>query len=307
MPGRTLIVLNTRSGHLSARQKLDELSRALAHHRLTPDIRTLDAGSQVAAAVTDGARQGYETIVVGGGDGTLSAAASALAGTDRRMGVLPLGTFNYFARNLGIPGDIAAATGVLAQGRDKWLDLGEVNGRTFLNNASLGVYARVLERREDLYRRWGRSRIAAHVSVLLSLARARAPLSLHVTVDGATESRRTPMIFIANNPFQLNRFRLAGTECLKQGCLAIYIAPACGPAALLRLATRLALGRLRPERDFELLCGTDILVETKRSPRHVVRDGERDLMPSPYRFRICRRALRVIAPCADPSCADTGG
>jgi diacylglycerol kinase family enzyme len=207
-----------------------------------------------------------------------------------------LGTFNYFARSLGIPSAIEEAIAVLAQAHVRPVSVGEVNGRIFLNNASLGIYARVLRERERLYGSWGRSRFAAHLSVLSALARPRAPLFLRVTVDGATRRRRTPMVFVANDPFQLAEFGLAGAECLAQERLALYVAPDCGRAALLALAMRLAFGRLRPERDFELLCGADIVVETKRRRRHVVRDGERERLSGPYRFRRRRDALRVLAP-----------
>ncbi|MFL5286040.1 MAG: diacylglycerol/lipid kinase family protein [Rhodopila sp.] len=133
----------------------------LAQHGLNAEIWPLNGGAQVADAVAQGVRQGYGTIVVGGGDGTLSAGAACLAGSDCPMDVLPMGTFNYFARSLGIPADIKAAVNVLAHGQERGMSLGDVNGQIFLNNASLGVYARILERRENFYQRWGRSRAAA--------------------------------------------------------------------------------------------------------------------------------------------------
>ncbi|HJU15701.1 MAG TPA: diacylglycerol kinase family protein [Stellaceae bacterium] len=296
MDGRILVVMNARSGRLSLRQKMTELRDALSRHGLGPEIRIVRRGGQIAEAVADGVRAGFDTIVVGGGDGTLCAAVAHLADTGRRLGVLPLGTFNYFARSLGIPPTIAGAVAVLAQGHEQCVSIGEVNGKVFLNNASLGIYARVLEQRERLYGSWGRSRLAAHLSVLLGLARARAPLLLRVTVDGATRRRRTPMVFVANNSFQLAEFGLAGAECLEQGRLALYVAPDCGRLALLALASRLVLGRLRAARDFELFCGAEIVVETNRPRRHVVRDGERERLPGPYRFRRRRDALRVLTP-----------
>lgn len=296
MDGRMLVVVNARSGRLSLRQKMAALDAAFARCGQGPEIRVVRRGGLVAAAVAEGVRAGFGTIAVGGGDGTLCAAAAPLVGTDRRMGVLPLGTFNYFARNLGIPPAIGASVAVLAEGRERRVSVGKVNGRIFLNNASLGVYARVLEQRERLYGHLGRSRIAAHLSVLFALARARAPLFLRVTVDGATRRRRTPMVFLANNPFQLTEFGLAGGQCLEEGRLAVYVAPDCRRLALLALAARLAFGRLRPQRDFELLCGAEVMVETNRPRRHVVRDGERERLPGPYRFQRRREALRVVAP-----------
>ncbi len=299
MSGRMLVVVNARSGRLPPDQKKRELSDALARHELDAEIRMVPGGRGVAAAVADGVRDGFGTVVVGGGDGTLSAGAAHLADTDQRMGVLPLGTFNYFARGLGIPTDIEGAVGVLAQGHERRVSMGEVNGRAFINNASLGVYGRILEQREVLYSRWGRSQIAAHVSVLLSLVRPRAPLALRVTVDGTTQRWRSPMVFVANNAFQLTAFRLAGAECLERGHLALYVAPECGRLALLTLAAGLALGRLRPARDFQLLCGEEVVVETRHRHRLVVRDGERERLAGPYRFRLRRDVLRVLAPPPD--------
>jgi diacylglycerol kinase family enzyme len=297
MNGRMLVVVNARSGRLAPGQKITALQAAFSRHGPSPEIRVVRRAGLIAEAVADGVRAGFGTIAVGGGDGTLCAAAAPLAGTDRRMGVLPFGTFNHFARSLGIPPAIGEAVAVLVQGHERRVSVVEVNGRIFLNNASLGIYARVLEQRERLYGSWGRSRLAAHLSVLLSLAHARTPLSLRATVDGVTRRRRTPMVFLANNSFQLAEFGLAGAECLERERLALYVAPDCGRLALLALATRLALGRLRPERDFELFCGEEVTVETSRPRRHVMRDGERERLFAPYRFRRRRDALRVLAPC----------
>ena len=296
MSGRMLVVVNARSGRLHPDQKRQELSDALSRHGLNAEIRMVRGGPHVSNAVADGLRQGFKTITVGGGDGTLSAAAARLSGSGRCMGILPMGTFNYFARSLGIPTDLEKAVGVLAQGNTQRVRMGEVNGKAFLNNASLGVYGRILEQREVLYQRWGRSQIAAHLSVLLSLVRPRAPLTLRVTVDGTTHRAQSPMVFVANNAFQLTEFKLAGAECLRRGQLVLYVAPECGRLALLTLAVGLALGRLRPARDFQMLCGTDVLVETRRRHRLVVRDGERERLVGPYRFRLHQDVLHVLAP-----------
>lgn len=296
MGSRTLVVVNARSGRRGSRQKLSEIRAALCRHGLEAELRVAPSGARIADAVADGVRAGFDTIVVGGGDGTLCAAAAHLADRRQRLGVLPLGTFNYFARSLGIPPTIDEAVAILVQGHERRVGIGEVNGRVFLNNASLGVYARVLEQRERLYGRWGRSRLAAHLSVLLPVARFRRPLFLRVAVDGAVRRRRSPMVFVASNSFQLGEFGLTGAECLEQERLALYVAPDCGRLALLGLAARLMLGLLRPSRDFELLCGAEILVETERRYRHVVRDGERERLPGPYHFRRRSGALRVLAP-----------
>jgi len=291
-----LVLVNARSGRLPPERKAAVLRDAFERHGLRPELRLLRHASMLPDAIAAGLRDGAETIVVGGGDGTLSAAAGCLADTGRRMGVLPMGTFNYFARGLGIPADTASAVALLAHGQERRIAIGEVNGKVFLNNASLGVYSRILEQRELLYRRWGRSQLLAHLSVVLSLLRLRSSLSIQVTVDRTVVRRCTPMVFVANNAFQLAEFGLAGAECLERGHFALYVAPDCGRLALLGLAARLLAGRLRPARHFELLSGREVVVETRRRTRHLVRDGERSRVPGPYHFRLRPGALRVIAP-----------
>jgi diacylglycerol kinase family enzyme len=171
-----------------------------------------------------------------------------------------------------------------------------VNGRVFLNNASLGVYAAILHRREHLYRRWGRGRLAHYWSVIAGLARFRSPLRLKVTVDGEVRRRKTPLVLVANSAYQLEVLGLPGAECIRSGSFALMVAPDCSRLELVLFALRLALGGVRPARDFELFCGSDILVEDRLKRRLVARDGERELMNGPFRFRIRREALEVIVP-----------
>ena len=91
-----------------------------------------------------------DAIVVAGGDGTVNAAAGAAAGTDLLLGVLPMGTFNHFAKDLGLPTDLPGAAAALAQGDERQVDVGEVNGRVFVNNSALGVYPEMVAVRDRL-------------------------------------------------------------------------------------------------------------------------------------------------------------
>jgi diacylglycerol kinase family enzyme len=291
------VIINAGSGKRRGGALADELRGLFA--QLFPGRTVLCVarrGAEIGPEAERAVREGFRTVVAGGGDGTINAVASRLLDTECRLGILPLGTFNYVARRLGIPVALEDAVRVLTEGHEQAIDVGEVNGHLFLNNASLGAYAAILGRREEIYRRWGRSRIAAHWSVLAALAESRASLALKVTIDGEVRRFRTPMAFVANNAYQLERLGLAGGKCIAARKLALYVAPDCGRAELLRMAVRLALRRLRPERDFELLCGSDILVETWRRHRTVTRDGERMRMAGPFRFRLRRDTLRALVP-----------
>lgn len=258
------------------------------------ECRLARRGAEIGSLTDAALRDGFRTIAAAGGDGTIAAVASRLVDSDSRLGILPLGTFNYVARNLGIPAELPDAVRVLVEGRERTIDVGDVNGRIFLNNASLGAYVAILAQREREYRRWGRSRIAAYWSVLRALANLRGALSLRISMNGAVWRYRSPAVFVAGNAYQLREFGLKGGECIAERRLAMYVAPESDRIGLLRLAIGLALRRLRPERDFELRCGDDIVVETAHRSRHVAHDGERERMASPFRFRLRRDALRVL-------------
>lgn len=290
------VILNAGSGAGETDARREALKAAFDRHPGRFELREVGRGAQIAAEAERALSEGFGVIAAAGGDGTIAAVASVLAGSGAIMGVVPLGTFNYFARTLELPLEIDGAVNVLASGTVRDCDVGEVNGRVFLNNASLGAYAAILEQREGIYRRWGRSRLAAYWSVLVTLARIRRPMTLKVSVDGEVLRFRTPIAFVANNAHQLERFDLAGGACIRSGRFALFIAPDCGRIDLIRYALRLATRSMEAERDFELLCGREIDVETWHGRRLVARDGERERMTGPFRFRRRPGALRVLVP-----------
>jgi diacylglycerol kinase family enzyme len=296
-PGRDefLIVMNPHSGKKRTGEKARQLRAEIEKHPGRFVIREA-RGGHLEAVVKAGVAEGYRTIVAAGGDGTICAVASALVGTGCRLGVVPLGTFNYFARGNGLPETIPEAVEALMAAQPRSLDIAEVNGRVFLNNASLGAYAKVLESRERIYEKYGRSRVAAYWSVLAALANFRTRLRAVVTVDGEVHRFKTPMIFVAANPFQLELFNLAGADEIRAGKLVALVAPDVGRWGLIAFAVRLALGGMSPERDFRLLAGREMTVETRRRATTVARDGERGRIAAPFRFRLHSGALKLLAP-----------
>lgn len=254
--------------------------------------RPQDIFSFARAAVTGG----QDLVVAGGGDGTISAVASVVAGTGCTLGVLPLGTFNYFARRLRIPQELESAVRTCFEGEGTTVSLGEVNGRVFLNNASIGLYPTMLKAREETYRRFGRSQLAAYISGLFSLARTRRYHHVEMTVDGERYSFRTPLVFAASNAEQVKSFGVPGSECLERGNLAFYILPPVGTAGLVRLGCKMVLRRLDPGRDFKVMCAEQVVVDTRRPFVRVAYDGEMETMRSPLVFRWRPDALRVMVP-----------
>lgn len=291
-----LVIMNPASGKKKSGEAAVSLVEEIGRRPNRLELREVKGG-ELVETVRRAVAEGYRTFAAAGGDGTICAVASALSGTGCRMGVIPLGTFNYFARGHGLPEDIPEAVRILCEGTPRPLNIGEVNGVTFLNNASLGAYSRILESRERIYARWGRSRVAAYWSVLVALSRFRTRLSVTMTVDGEVHRLKTPMIFVASNPYQLELFNLEGSDQLRQGKLVAFVAPDVGRLGLIAFAIRLALGGTKAGRDFELLAGREILVETRRRRRAVVaRDGERERMTAPFRFRLRPAAIELIGP-----------
>ena len=302
------LVLNGAAGKKDALANEEKI-----RERLTPNVReyvtySVRSGADIAGAAQRAAREGADVVVALGGDGTQSAVAGALAGSATVMGVLPGGTFNYFARELGVGDTLDAALDTLLSGQVRRIDVGEVNGRIFLNNASFGVYPKILERREAVYKRWGRSRVAAYWSVLLTLWELRDPMHLSLTLDGAQRDFHTPLAFVARSAYQLENMGLEGAEAVRDGQLALFLAKGHSPRHLIAAAFRLAMGKTARGQDFDLLIADEILIETRQPRRLLAFDGEKERATGPFRLRVQRDALSVIVPAEgshDPAAAAT--
>jgi diacylglycerol kinase family enzyme len=242
---------------------------------------------------------GADIIVAAGGDGTIAALAGPCHAAGARLGVIPLGTFNYFARAHGIPQKLDDAVQILAQQPEQSVALGTVNDRIFLNNVSIGLYPAILRAREDVYDRIGRSRAAAYWSVLKTLARRPKSLRLTVVMDGTEHQLRTPLAFIAASAYQLDEFALDGVDALSSGAFAILVAPKVRRRVLLRAAWRLAWGKAMKGPDYELFTAHRLSIQPEKSDVLVACDGEKISMRTPLVIRKHETPLRLIAPETD--------
>jgi diacylglycerol kinase family enzyme len=256
----------------------------------------LCAAGELGPRTREAVAQGAAVVAVGGGDGSLGAAAAELAGGPVPLGVLPLGTLNHFARDLGIPADLGAAARVAAGGRVAELDLGEVNGRVFLNNSSIGLYPELVEGREALRVRRGLGRRSAMLHTTGRLLRRYPLLTVEVMVQGRSLALRTPFVFVGNNVYELKLLELGRRSALDRGELCLYLARHQSRAALLRLLALALLGRLQQDRDFRALTATAVTINSRRSLLRVASDGEVHEMRPPICYRSRPRALRVLVP-----------
>ncbi|RAP40325.1 diacylglycerol kinase [Rhodovulum viride] len=296
-PAAICLIVNDRAGDHSGPTSRSEMLRDLLDQTgLEAEIRSPRPGQSLTALAHEALDQGCGTLVAAGGDGTICAVAEACHDRDATLGVVPQGTFNYFARGLGIPLDPEAAVAALAGGTTAELRLGEVNGAVFLNNASLGLYPAILERRETTYRRWGRSRAAAYWSVAQTLAGMRRAMRLRIDLDGQTLTLRTPLAFVANSAYQLQQFNLDGIDALETGAFPLFTAPDASRAEIARATLGLALRAAQEGQDFELHRASRIVIDPGRPRVLVARDGERQMMQAPLTIRRRDRPLRVLVP-----------
>lgn len=291
---RICLLVNQESG----RVKRDPAALETVEETLggNAEVRRVGKGKMIEAAARRAIDEGFEVVVPVGGDGTIMTVAGVAADTESALGILPMGTFNFFARGLGIPDDPSEAAKILLTGHPRAFSIGEVNGRVFLNNASLGVYPKILRARETVYRRFGRRRIAAYWSVAKTFARFQRPLSLTLDTGSETARIRTPLLFVARSAFQLEEYELAGADCVENGRFAVFAAPDGNRRDLFLQAWRLIRRNMQPGEDFVLRCETEFTVDAARRKVLVACDGEKFLMRYPLSFRMRSDALKVITP-----------
>ena len=235
-------------------------------------------------------------VVAGGGDGTVSGVAAGLIGTPAVLGVLPLGTLNHFARDLHIPLDLEKAVDTIATGRVRCIDVGSVNGRTFLNNSSIGIYPDIVEAREEL-RRQGHRKWLAFVLATFRVLRHFRGVLVRIDADGAQSVRRTPFVFVGNNEYAIEGAGLGERARLDGGRLVAYLTPRLRARDLPMLFVRALVRRARQSGGFEIVSAREVWVDTPRS-RHirVSLDGEVTTMAAPLHYRTCPAALKVLQP-----------
>lgn len=294
---RVRAIVNRGGGTFDRADDLAErLGKAFAEHSVDADIRLTGASNIAGEFAAAAGAEGLDAVVAGGGDGTVSCATGALAGTGRPLGVVPLGTLNHLARDAGIASDLEAAVATIAAGHIQAIDVGEVNGRVFVNNSAIGLYPHMVRHREEQQERLGRSKRLAMLSASLIALRRFSRHRLTIDLGGLRAPLETPLLFVGNNRYETSLLALGRREALDRGELCLYAPLVRGRLHFLGLGVRSLLG-LGKQRDFVSLHEVEeAVVRTRRPTLNVSVDGEVVRMETPLRYRVRPGALRLIVP-----------
>jgi diacylglycerol kinase family enzyme len=293
---KATVILNAAAGTVerTTNGEKENLPQLFAKAGIVADIRIVPPNA-VIPTLREALSSQPATVIVGGGDGTIRSAAEILAGTEVRLGVLPLGTLNHFAKDLNLPGDWRDAITALGTARAAQVDVGEVNGRVFLNNCSIGAYAETVRRRDALRRRNGGGKWRAMLRAMLETFRRFPRFSLRIDRDGNTHRLRTPLLLVGNNRYSGHVLDASMRPRLDEGRLWIYTAHVHRHFEAIRLALQTLVRGLEAADSLDAQEATDFTIVGESGKLPVALDGEPIELSGPLHFRIRPRALHVLA------------
>lgn len=304
------IVMNLKSGHHGQGHELEIqlIAQSLQNAKFDVAIFLTDQHTDLSQCIEKARVRHlkYEDdkrgmIVAAGGDGTINAVAQQLLETKISLGILPLGTFNYVARALHIPLELPDAVQNLIEGVDQFIHVASVNGQVYLNNASIGVYPIIIEKREYYNKKFGRFPLVAYLSGLSVLVQPHQYNKLKIKIDGSHQAIDSPMIFFGNNQLQLQDLKLRLASCAAAGKLAGVALDKVSQWGLLKLMLRLLKGDLEQADNVHVFCAENIEISAKQKRIKVALDGEIMSLKMPLNFKVLHDAIQVRVPHATSS------
>jgi diacylglycerol kinase family enzyme len=292
----TTVLLNREGGAVAANARTaDRVAEAIEAAGIEAEI-ALVGGSEFGARCRAIAERGDPLLIVGGGDGTVSSAASALVGTKTALGILPLGTLNHFARDLGVPAKLTDAAQLIGSRSERHVDVAEMNGEIFINNSAIGLYPLMVIDRDLQRERLDRSK---RLAMLVASARTLARFNhqrLTLIVNDEKERIDTPLLFVGNNDYRIDFGAPGRRRSLEDGELCVFVMRKKTRRGFLAASLRALVNRTRPD-DMERIGHVERLrVSSRRSRLTVSLDGEVVRAKPPLDYVIRKKALRVIAP-----------
>lgn len=297
MPLKYHVILNASAGTANAIGITPEaVAELFAHHGLEA---TVDADTEVSidARVVRALEGDAQVLVAGGGDGTVAALAGALVGRPRALAILPLGTINAVARDLGLPLTLEAAIAGIARGVPRRIDVGEVNGHYFLHMAAVGFVTGVAAARERVRGRVGLLEMVRLARLFVSRLIHSRPMALVVSPgDGESYIERAQALAVVCSEFSEGFGRMFARDRFDSGALTLYVVRQLGLTELLRLTTGMFLGRWREDDALRIERVREVRLDTGKPVLAVMLDGEPATLKTPLVFRIHPLALTVLMP-----------
>lgn len=252
-------------------------------------VKDIGIDSNLADNLSPYLDQTDSIIAAYGGDGTQSAVASILSGTDTIMAPLAGGTLNHFTKDLGIDQDLDTALTDLADAKPRSIDIAMVNDQHIINNSSVGLYPSALQMRDEMTKQSISKWPAAIIATAKAFWRYR---SYSVTVDG--EAFRTPFVFVGNNDYRLQERLIGDRTRLDEGILSVYAVATAGRRTFVKIFLRALLGQLESTDEVKIWKTKELVIETKKPRIRVSRDGEHEIIGSPLRYKIIPGGLKII-------------
>ena len=296
-----VFVFNERSGQSNAqhiRQAIERACQAAGRRYHLMAVANPREMTRIAQEAVQRAQADGGVVVASGGDGTLHTVAHAVLGSGCAFGVLPQGTFNYFGRTHGIPADIEQALSITLHGEAQPVQVGQVNGETFLVNASVGLYVSLLVERESWNAQFGRNRFVALAASAWAVLRGFPLWDLTVEWHGQQRHLRTPTLFVGNNALQLDQVGVDEAQQVgdEHALAGVALAPV-GRLAMLWLCLRAAAGKLGAADDVETFAFRELVVDFARRRKRRVRvamDGEVHKLTAPLVFAVADEPLWLM-------------
>jgi diacylglycerol kinase family enzyme len=293
---KVVAIVNSGAGTVRAQDlKAEDVRRMFQEAGVKAEVHFVD-GDRVEETARAALSSGATAMVAGGGDGTIRTVAALLAGGKVPLGVLPVGTLNHFARDLGIPVELPEAIRVIAEGVPRALDLGEVNGEVFINNSMLGLYPPMVKVRDRERRQKKRGKWAATISALWKVLPRYPLLHLRIQGEGLDAHHHTRFLFIGNNEYEMNAFTYSARSRFDSGNLYLYIAKSRGRLGLVGLGLLGLFRDLKWSDRFDRICLPEITIEAHRKTLPVYLDGEVLVLQTPLRYRTRPHDLLVLLP-----------
>jgi YegS/Rv2252/BmrU family lipid kinase len=295
MGKKVLVVFNKEAGSAGEAEMSSSLRDLFKKHHFEADIKNLDRTTDLTREILAAKKWGASVIAAAGGDGTVSAVASCLVRSDLILGVLPMGTLNHFAKDLKIPLDLDSAVETICVGTVEHVDVGEINEATFINNSSLGLYPKIVRQRRQDERR-GMYKWFAFAKALGSVLMRHSSFRVIVSTDNEEIVRKTQLLFVGNNEYEVHGFEMGTRKQLTAGELCVYMTRKVGSLGLFILSIRALLGKLKSADQFEWLKTRKLVIETARKSVAVSLDGEVATMTSPLHYKVLPKVLKVMVP-----------